>query len=255
MQTVTQSTVAPSTSSPASGLANIGNALLASGATIPATAETSKPVTAKPAKQAKTKTAKTGKTGTASKAVSVAKPVTETPDKLASRRAERAIAADFVADYYAGASLPFKSASDTFSPLNRNMQKQATKRQAALICAMLLADTSDNIKPDGTFKRGGFTVKAKLNDHGKLVLSRAADATEMHLQPESGCLGDMLGRVCSFVSGPTSGAGQRDSIFKLNLPLASREISELIGGKIAGAAIKRLAALQAANGKPAPATA
>ena len=114
---------------------------------------------AKPAKRATRKPAKPAKPATAETPAPAA---VAKPDNSA-RDAERKAATQAVADYYSGRSLPFKAASDTFAALRLDKApKQATARQAALLCVMLAADTAGNIKPDGTFTRGGFMLPAKL---------------------------------------------------------------------------------------------
>jgi len=148
----------------------------------------------------------------------------ERQSAIDSRREARKLAADAVAAYYDGASLPFKAAADRFADLRTDKApKRATQRQAALLASMLLA--GDNVKRDGTFKRGGFTLDGKA------------------VQPETGALSDMLGRVVTYVSGPTSGAGQSDAVLKIDLKRAQAEIRELIGGKLAAAALARIEAL------------
>lgn len=145
----------------------------------------------------------------------------ERANAIDARREARKLAADAVSTYYSGASLPFKASADRFSDLRLDKTpKRATQRQAALLASMLLA--GDNIKPDGTFTRGAFELDGK------------------RVQPETGALSDMLGRVVSYVSGPTSGAGQSDTVLRIDLKRAQAEIRELIGGKLASAALKRL---------------
>lgn len=148
----------------------------------------------------------------------------ERANAIDARREARKLAADAVSTYYAGASLPFKASADRFSDLRLDKTpKRATQRQAALLASMLLA--GDNIKRDGTFTRGAFELDGK------------------RVQPETGALSDMLGRVVSYVSGPTSGAGQSDTVLRIDLKRAQAEIRELIGGKLASAALTRIEAL------------
>lgn len=189
-------------------------------------------------KQANAKPATAKRTGKQpAKPEAVAKPAKRTanPEAAAKREAERVaqldavrearkLASEAVRSYYDGASLPFKAAADRFADLNTAKQpKRATQRQAAALAAMLLA--GDNIKRDGTFTRGAFVIDGR------------------NVQPETGVLSDMLGRVVSYVSGPISGAGQRDAVFKLNLKAAYGEIQALVGGKLASAALRKLEAL------------
>ncbi len=148
------------------------------------------------------------------------------------RAAERKAGASAVRAYYAGGSLPFKAASDTFAPFRTDKPaKRATERQAALLAAMLLA--GDNIKPNGQFTRGGFVMP---DENGK----------PRNVQPETGCLSDMHGRVIKHVSGPLAGKQSRDAIFAIDLKAARAEISALIGDKLAKPAIVRIDKLLAA---------
>lgn len=173
----------------------------------------------------------------AAKPVAKPAPVADTSD----RNAERAAAAAAVSAYYGGRSLPFKSASDRFADLRLDKQpKAATQRQAALLAAMLAADTAGNIKPDGSFVRGGFKLPARLFD------PKAPAEAVVSCQPETGCLSDALGRVVSYVSGPTAGKAQRDTVLRVDLKRARAEISAHIGDKLGKLAIKRIDALAAA---------
>lgn len=144
---------------------------------------------------------------------------------LDSTREARKLAAQAVSAYYAGASLPFKAAADRFADLRTDKApKRATERQAALLASMLCAD-GDNIAADGTFTRGGFVIDGK------------------RVQPETGALSDMLGRVVSYVSGPISGRGQADSVLRIDLAKAAGEIREHIGGALATQALARIDSL------------
>jgi hypothetical protein len=178
----------------------------------PATAKrakpTAKPVAAKPSKRADKPVP----------AVAT-KPEPDTSD----RSAERIAARTAIADYYSGAgkSIPFKSASDTFAPLRLDKApKAATVRQAALLAAMLIS--GDNIKRNGQFTRGGFIFDGK------------------HVQPETGCLSDMLGRVVHHVNGPLAGREARTATFRVDLAKARAEISGLLGDKLAKQALAKL---------------
>lgn len=144
---------------------------------------------------------------------------------LTATREARKLAADAVKAYYAGASLPFKAAADTFSPTDPKRQpKRATMRQAALQASMLLA--GDNVKRDGTFTRGAFVIDGR------------------NVQPESGCLSDMLNRAVTYVSGPTSGAAQRDAVYRFDLKTVRAEITALLSpGALRTKALQRLDAL------------
>lgn len=142
------------------------------------------------------------------------------------RSEARKLAAQAVNAYYNGASLPFKAAADRFADLRTDKPaKKPTQRQAALLASMLLA--GDNVQADGTFTRGGFTIDGK------------------RVQPETGALSDMLHRVIHYVSGPTSGNGQAESILRIDLARAAVEIREQIGGALASAALSRIEALTA----------
>lgn len=218
MQTLNSTTAAPA---------------IATGATVtPAT--TPKPVsTAKPAK------------AIAKPAPKPATPAAKPADT--DRAIERAVAGAAVAAYYTGgSSLPFKAASDTFRPLAVNT-KAATQRQAALFAAMLVADRADNIKPDGTFVRGGFRLPARLFNP-----KAPADAL-VSCQPESGCLSDANGRAVSYVSGPTTGKAQRETVLRLDLGRVRAEISQHLGDKLGKLAIARIDALTGGKHRPAPA--
>lgn len=168
-----------------------------------------KPVAAKPAKPAV-----------------IAAPATDASKPAADTSAERIAARDAIRGYYGGSSLPLKAASDTFALYRTDKQpKRATERQAALLATIILL--SSDIDKRGAFTRGG------LQHDGKAV------------QPETGCLSDMHGRVISHVSGPLVGKQARDARFRINLKLARSEISALLGdklGKLAIAKIDKLAA-------------
>jgi len=150
---------------------------------------------------------------------------------------ERRAAALAVAAFYtSGPSLPFKSASVKLSDINFGNAKAPSVRTAALVAAML-AYAGDNIKPDGTFTRGGFRVPATLFDP-------KADAKQLlAAQPESGCLGNMLGRVVTHVSGPLGGKQARDGIFRLDFTAARAELQQL-GDATAKPALAVLASLE-----------
>lgn len=220
-------------------------ATLAAAATVAATAKRDaadakraarKADAAKPAKPA---TSKPAKREAVAKPATAAKPAkrdasAEREAAFNATREARKLAADAVRSYYTGASLPFKAAADTFSPTDPKRQpKRPTQRQAALLASMLLA--GDNIKRDGTFTRGAFVIDGR------------------NVQPESGCLSDMLNRAVSYVSGPTNGASQRDAVYRVNLPVALAEITALLSpSALRTKALDRLASLGC---KPAPAKA
>lgn len=234
MQAQAQAPVSAETVARAEALAaeatQAAQAKQAKAATNRAAAKQPKPTTAKPA------TAKRSAKPEAPAAV-VAKPAKRKadPEAAAKREAERAnaldavrearkLAGEAVAAYYSGASLPFKAAADRFADLRLDKPaKQPSQRQAALLASMLLA--GDNVKRSGEFTRGAFVLDGR------------------NVQPETGCLSDMLGRVVHYVSGPTSGNGQRDAIFRIDLKRARDEITALVGGKLAAAALAKLAQL------------
>lgn len=158
---------------------------------------------------------------------------------------ERAAAARAVGEFYtSGTSFPFKSASVKLSDINANNAKAPSVRTAALVAAML-AYSGDNIKPDGTFTRGGFLVPAKL------INPDAKPSDKLHAMPESGCLGNMLGRVVSHVSGPLGGKQARDGIFRIDFAAARIELQQLgdVHAKPALAVLNKLAPVA----KPKPA--
>lgn len=161
-------------------------------------------------------------------AVAAAKPA-KPPVDTEARQAERIAARAAIADFYSGAgkSIPFKAASDTFAPFRTDKPAKApTTRQAALLACMLLA--GDNIGRDGTFKRGGFVHDGRA------------------VQPETGCLSDMHGRVVRHVSGPLAGREARNSIFRLDLAVAETEIRANLGDKLGKLALARIAELRKA---------
>lgn len=188
--------------------------------------------TTTPAKAPRTRKPATAKADKPAKAERVAKPAAPAKPDAAQREAKREAAindrrqaridaAKAVAQYYAGSSLPFKAAADTFAALRLDKAaKRPSQRQAALLASMLLA--GDNVKANGTFTRGAFVIDGR------------------NVQPETGALSDMLGRVVSYVSGPVAGNGQRDAVFRIDLAKARAEISEQIGGALARAAIARI---------------
>lgn len=155
-------------------------------------------------------------------------------------RAERVTAhfaaAKAVSEFYNGASKPFKASGDTFQPLNFGNAKPGptglgTPRQAALLLAMLTY-SAGNIQPDGTFTRGHFRVPAHLVFDSAELSKRGLLATSMlAAQPESGCLGNMLARSVHFVTGPRSGAGQREQTLRIDFVKARAEIVAFFGDK------------------------
>jgi hypothetical protein len=155
-----------------------------------------------------------------------------------SRRLARQCAAQAVGEFYAGASKPFKAASDRFADINPSNGKSATPRQAALALA-LITHGSGNMRRDGTFTRGAFVVPARL------VNPSAKPGDTIRAQPESGCLGNMLGRICDYVSGPRSGREQSAAVYRLRVDPAIAEIQAAFGDKPAQAARKLLSSFAA----------
>lgn len=161
-----------------------------------------------------------------------------------SRRLARDVAARAVAEFYAGPSKPFKAASDRFADLNPNNAKAPSVRQAGLLLALITYGRG-NIKPTGQFVRGGFTVPAKL------INANAKPGDTVRAQPESGCLGNMLGRTVRHVSGPVTGKAQAEAIFGLDAQRAIAEIQAAFGDKQAAAAATLLASYGVKLAKPA----
>jgi len=187
----------------------------------PATPAPEAATPAKPSKPAKPHRVKAAKPATPPVvAPAAAAPAAETSDRIAERLAAR----EAISAYYGTGSVPFKAASDTFAPFRTDKApKNATTRQAALLAAMLVS--GDNVQPNGNFKRGGFT------HNGKPV------------QPETGCLSDMHGRVITHVSGPLAGKLARDAVFNIDLAKAKAEISANLGDALGKLALARIAAL------------
>lgn len=147
--------------------------------------------------------------------------------------AHRAAAAA-VSAFYSGASKPFKATGDTFQPLNFGNAKPGpnglgTPRQAALLLAMLTYNAG-NIQRDGTFTRGAFSVPATLvySPDDMRANNIPADAM-LAAQPESGCLGNMLGRTVAFIDGPRAGAAQRTQTLRINVNVARAELQHFFG--------------------------
>lgn len=143
-----------------------------------------------------------------------------------------------VGEFYNGRSLPFKAASDRFADINPANGKAATQRQAALMLALITHGVG-NMRRDGTFTRGAFVVPARL------VNPNAKPGDTVRAQPESGCLGNMLGRTVDFVSGPRSGREQSAAVYRLRIEPALAEIQAAFGDKPAASARKLLASFAA----------
>jgi hypothetical protein len=191
----------------------------------PAPEATTTEAASKPAKPHRVKAAKPATPATV---VAPAAAPAETTDRIAERIAAR----EAISAYYGAGSIPFKAASDTFAPFRTDKApKNATTRQAALLAAMLIS--GDNVAPNGDFKRGGFT------HNGKPV------------QPETGCLSDMHGRVITHVSGPLAGKLARDAVFNIDLAKAKAEISANLGDALGKLALARINTLQRKQAKAA----
>lgn len=154
------------------------------------------------------------------------------------RRLARDVAAKAVSAFYSGRSLPFKPATDRFADINMQNGKASSERQSALMLA-LITYGAGNMLSDGTFVRGGFIVPAKL------INPSAKPGETVRAQPESGCLGNMLGRSCVYLSGPKSGRDQSAAIYRLNLSVALSEIASTFGDKQRNVAAKLLAGFPA----------
>ena len=134
---------------------------------------------------------------------------------------ERAAAALAVSAFYSGASLPFKAASSKLSDLNTSNPKRPSPRTAALVAAMLAYAPDGTFNKRGEFSRGAFRVPAKL------LNPNAKPGEMLAAMPESGCLGNMLGRVVHYVSGPTGGKQARDGVYRLDYAAARTELAQL----------------------------
>lgn len=187
-----------------------------------------KPSPAKPA--AKLATAKPGTPAKPTQAERDAKHAAQAD----AHRLARSVASAAVGAFYSGSSKPFKAASDRFADINSANGKSATPRQAALALA-LITYGAGNMRPDGTFTRGAFIVPAKL------INASAKPGETIRAQPESGCLGNMLGRAADYISGPRSGRDQTQAVYRLRLPVCLAEIQAAFGDKPADAAKRMLA--------------
>lgn len=122
----------------------------------------------------------------------------------------RMLAAKAVAAFYAGASLPFKSAHDLKrkAPINFALNRAPSARSAALLAAIL---TYCDVQP-GTlqFVRGSGAVPRKL-----LGLTERPDDT-MPAGPESGGLSNCIPDRIEYVSGATAGAGCENAVLRIN---------------------------------------
>lgn len=163
-----------------------------------------------------TKPAKAAATGKPVVAVKPAKPavaskpVATNASDLTSREQARVAAAKAVAAFYAGKSLPFKSAADLRrkAPVNFALTRDPSARTAALLAAIL---TYCDVQADGTFVRGSGRVSGKL-----LGLTGQAANEMFSAGPESGCLSNCIPDRISYVSGTNSGAGCENAVFRMN---------------------------------------
>lgn len=179
-----------------------------------------KPKAAKPETTAKP----AGKTPETAKPETTAKPAESVLHSEARKAAAAAVSA-----FYAGASKPFKSAYGKFSPVNFDNAKAPSERQAALLLAMLTY-SGGNIRRDGSFIRGQFRVPGTLLGYK----ANTPDGERLHLaQPESGCLGNQIGRTLTYIAGPLAGKTANTAIFRLNFDIARREIQATFGDKAA----------------------
>jgi hypothetical protein len=147
-------------------------------------------------------------------------------DRADQRALARQAASRAVAAFYTGSSKPFKSSGDKFSDLNHDNAKAPSQRQAGLMLA-LLTYGAGNMQADGTFVRGAFSVPASL------VNANAKPGETVRAQPESGCLGNMLGRTVAYVSGPVTGRLQTETVLRLNVERALTEIQSFFGDAVA----------------------
>lgn len=180
------------------------------------------------------------------RAPKAAKPAPEAAPVVAkpadSYATERAAAAAAVSAFYTGSSLPFKAASAKLSDLNTSNPKRPSTRTAALVAAMLAYAPDGTFDKRGHFTRGAFRVPARLLD------PKAKPTDMLAAMPESGCLGNMLGRVVHYVSGPIGGKQARDGVFRLDFAAARAELQQLgdATAKPALAVLNKLAPAKAA---------
>ena len=145
-----------------------------------------------------------------------APPVADTPAANVTttqndRALARAAAAKAVATFYAGRSLPFKSAHDLKrkSAVNFALNRDPSERTAALIAAIV---TFADVQPGSlTFVRGSGRVPGSL-----LGLTGADAERTFPAGPESGCLSNCIPDRIEYVSGALAGAGCENAVFKLN---------------------------------------
>lgn len=151
---------------------------------------------------------KPAKPTVANKPAATTKATTNAAD-LNAREQARAAAAKAVAAFYAGTSLPFKSASDLKrkAPVNFALTREPSARTASLLAAIL---TYCDVAADGTFQRGSGRVPGKL-----LGLTGPAAQQTFSAGPESGCLSNCIPDRIAYVSGATSGAGCELATYRL----------------------------------------
>lgn len=152
------------------------------------------------------------------KSVPVTKPAeTETAtENVANDRAlARAAAAKAVAAFYAGRSLPFKSAADLKrkSPINFALNRDGSARSAALLATIL---TYCDVQPGSLrFVRGSGRIPGKLLGHTGPAAEQIYNAG-----PESGGLSNLIPDRIAYVSGPLAGAGCELAVFRINYAAA-----------------------------------
>lgn len=135
------------------------------------------------------------------------------------RALARAAAATAVAAFYAGKSLPFKSAHDLKrkSPINFALNRDPSARSAALLAAIL---TYCDVQPGTlTFVRGSGAVPGRLLGH----IGPDADRT-YPAGPESGGLSNCIPDRIAFVAGALAGAGCENAVFRINYEAARNNL-------------------------------
>lgn len=142
-----------------------------------------------------------------------------TPSGISERSDARRAAAKAVATFYAGVSLPFKSAYDLKrkAAINFALTRDPSARSAALIAAIL---TYCDVQP-GTleFVRGSGRVP------GRLLGLTGNDAEHLFpAGPESGGLSNCIPDRIAYLSGPLHGAGCETATFRINYDAARNNL-------------------------------
>ena len=134
---------------------------------------------------------------------------TAQPSTLNDRALARAAAAKAVAAFYAGKSLPFKSAFDLKrkAAINFALNRDPSARSAALIAAIV---TYCDVQP-GTlqFVRGSGRVPRKL------IHPDYTGDDMLAAGPESGGLSNLMPDRVQYVSGALAGPGCENAVFRL----------------------------------------